>query len=270
MSFKRLFVMLTFLLFVLIAKIGHSQTQELSFNHIAGSNGVSVGKVNSIIQDKFGFIWLSDQTNRCIVRYDGNHMKRYSYSQGKPNTLGGYYPECLATDSTGIIWIGFYGQGLDRFDPLTNTFTHYAHDEADTGSLTNNVVSAVLVDHLGNVWVGTDGGLDLFDQKTGKFTHFQHDPSNPVSLSHNLVRTIYEDRKGELWIGTGMAFTTDTAGGLNRLDRSTGTFTRYLHDPANPNTLIDNRVRSIFEDSYGNFWIVHGVMDFIKWIGQRG
>src|SRR4030095_13492558 len=117
MSFKSLFIKTTFLLFVLIVKIGHSQVQKLSFNYISGSNGVSLGKVNSIIQDRFGFIWLSDQTNRCIVRYDGNYMKRYAYSPGKPNTLGGNYPECLATDSSGIIWIGFYGQGIDRFDP---------------------------------------------------------------------------------------------------------------------------------------------------------
>jgi ligand-binding sensor domain-containing protein len=32
-------------------------------------------------------------------------------------------------------------------------------------------------------------------------------------------------------------------------------FTRFLHDPNNPSTLIDNRVRAIFEDSKGRFWV---------------
>ena len=44
-------------------------------------------------------------------------------------------------------------------------------------------------------------------------------------------------------------------GGLNRFDRNTGTFTRYLNDPKNPHSLINNKVRAIFEDSRGTFWV---------------
>jgi ligand-binding sensor domain-containing protein len=73
------------------------------------------------------------------------------------------------------------------------------------------------------------------------------------------VRAIYEDHDGTLWIGTGSPFANDDSGpdegGLNRLDKGTGKFTRYLHDPKNPNTLIDNRVGAIFEDSRGTFWV---------------
>ena len=58
-----------------------------------------------------------------------------------------------------------------------------------------------------------------------------------------------------LWVGTGHAFANEDKGGLNRFNRSTGTFTRYMSDPKNPQTLINNKVRAIFEDSYGTFWI---------------
>ena len=47
----------------------------------------------------------------------------------------------------------------------------------------------------------------------------------------------------------------DKKGGLNRFYKNTGTFTRYLHDEKDPRSLIDNRIRAIFEDSNGNFWI---------------
>src|SRR4029079_18954219 len=47
----------------------------------------------------------------------------------------------------------------------------------------------------------------------------------------------------------------DGEGGLNRMDTKTGKFVRYLHKPNNPYTLVDNRVRAIFEDSHGNFWV---------------
>jgi ligand-binding sensor domain-containing protein len=47
----------------------------------------------------------------------------------------------------------------------------------------------------------------------------------------------------------------DNSGGLNRFNRQENNFTRYLHDPANPHSLMDNKVRAIFEDDHGNFWI---------------
>ena len=232
-----------------------AQTQQVKFSLITGTNGVSLGKINAITQDRYGFIWFADQTNRCITRFDGSHMKRFQNDPKNPNSLGGYYPECIAIDPAGTIWVGFYGQGLDRFDPLTNSFTHYRHDAKDPGTLANDYVSAVLIDHLGNLSAGTDGGLDLLDQKTGTFKHFKNIPGDNTSLSYNEIRAIYEDKAGELWIGTGAPWDGNDEGGLNQFNRRTGTFTRYKNDPKDPNTLINNKVRSIFEDSRGTFWV---------------
>jgi signal transduction histidine kinase/ligand-binding sensor domain-containing protein len=158
-------------------------------------------------------------------------------------------------DSSGNIWIGFYGMGLDRFNPETETFTHFRHDSGDPSSLSNDLVSVVHIDHLGNFWVGTAGGLDLLDQKTGKFKHYSYNEADPTSLSHDIVRAIYEDKAGTLWVGTGIVWENNTKGGLNRFNRDEGNFTRYLSDPSNPQTLISNKVRAIFEDSRGTFWI---------------
>jgi len=233
-----------------------AQTQQLKFNKIDGSNVISLGKINAITQDNLGFMWFSDQSNGAIIRYDGSYFKQYKHDPQNSGSLGGSYPECLFASDSGIIWIGFYGQGLDRFDPRTNTFTHYRHDPQDPNSLSTDMVSAVLVDHLGNVWVGTDEGLDLLEPETGNFLHFRYKENDFASLSHNIVRSLYEDRSGTLWVGTGFAFDPDTEeGGLNRFDRNTGSFQRYVHDPKNPRSLISNKVRAILEDSHGNFWV---------------
>ena len=244
---------LIFLLF--LAFNSHSQTQQVKFNPVTGTNGVSLGKINGMAKDKYGFIWFSDQSNRCIIKFDGSHMTRYQNDPKNPNTLGGYYPECLFADTAGNIWIGFYGMGLDKFDPVKNIFTHYRNNKKDAASLSNDFVSAILIDHLGNIWVGDYGGVDLLDEKSGKFKHFSNKPNDPSSLSCNKVRALYEDKEGVLWVGTGFAFDDINEGGLNRFNQSTGTFTRYMSDPKNPQTLINDKVRAIFEDSYGNFWV---------------
>jgi signal transduction histidine kinase/ligand-binding sensor domain-containing protein len=244
------------LIFLLtISKGIHAQIQDVNFNLLTGTNGVTLGKINNMVRDKYGFLWFSNQSNGCIIRFDGSHMTRYQYNPQNSNSLGGVYPECLATDSSGNIWIGFTGMGLDKFDPVANKFAHYRHNDKDPASLHNDVVSAVLIDHFGNIWVGNNSGLDLLDQKTGKFKHYGRKDNDPTSLSCDTVRALYEDKEGELWVGTGYPWTFDPNGGLDLFHRDNGTFTRYMHDPKDPHSLIANKVRAIFEDSYGNFWV---------------
>ena len=236
-----------------LCSISTAQIQQLKFNKIEGSNGISLGKINAITQDQNGFMWFSDQTNEAIIRYDGSYMTQYQYDPNDPGSIGEGYPECLFADSSGNIWIG--KGGLNRLDPVSGTFTHYRHDPNDPESLSSNHVIAIHMDHLGYLWVGTVEGLSRLDIKTGKFDHFKHDPNDQTSLSNDQVRAIYEDREGTLWIGTGVPWVRNPEGGLNKFDRSNGSFTRYLHDPTNANSLAGNKVRAIFEDSKGNFWV---------------
>ncbi len=121
------------------------------------------------------------------------------------------------------------------------SFSHLGTEDG----LPHQVVRAVLQDHQGFVWFGTQDGLGRYDGY--EFETFRHDPEDPTSLSSNSVLALYEDTGGTLWVGT--------EGGLNRLDRDTGRFTRYGHDPRNPASLSSNVVGSILEDRQGRLWI---------------
>jgi signal transduction histidine kinase/ligand-binding sensor domain-containing protein len=167
--------------------------------------------------------------------------------------------ETIYADPTGMIWIGFVRGGMEQFNPATGVFKDYKHDPADASSLSAGMVSAILRDRLGRLWVGTAGGLDCLDEKTGKFIHYRNNPGDSTSLSSDAVRAIYQDHEGVLWIGTGFefpfgAYKSAEDGGLNRMEKS-GKFTRFMHDPKNSNSLINNKVRAIFEDSKGTFWV---------------
>ncbi len=235
-----------------------SQEKQVLFTEIHGTDNISLGKINAITQDEYGFIWLSAQNSRSIFRYDGANMEQITTNPDNPNdpkTLGGYWPECLFEDKNGILWIGFYGQGLDRYDPATKTFVHYDHDPDDPNSIANDFVTGVLRDHLGNLWIATYGGLDLMDEQTGKFTHHIHIEDDPTSLTGDSIRALYEDKSGTLWIGTGLVWIQGSRGGLNKYNRDKDNFTQYLHKPNDPTSLTNNYVRAILEDSKGNFWV---------------
>ena len=243
------------ILLLVILPHGTAQKNDLKFNVVEGANGTRLGNISAITQDSHGYMWFAGQGAECLYRYDGNRMISYRNDVTNPNSLGGTNLETVYADDSGMIWIGFGGHpkgGLDQFNPETGIFKHYTKMTNDLGIGT---VTVILRDRQGIVWIGTDNGLVRLDVKTEKFTHYRNEPGNLRSLSSNNVRAIYEDRRGVLWIGTGIYWDNDNDGGLNRFDRKTESFTQYLNDPKNPHSLIDNKVRAIFEDSRGTFWV---------------
>ena len=235
---------------------GLAQNTGIKFNLVMGNNGEPFGNgnINSITQDSQGYMWFSGQEAGCLYRYDGSRIITFKHDELNANSPGRSVAETVYADHDGMIWIGFFNGDIDQYNSGTGIFKHYKNNPNDPGSISSGMVSVILKDHLGRLWVGTANGLDRLDEKKGKFIHYRNEPGNPSSLSNNYIRSIYEDREGVIWIGTGNEWSNDSLGGLNRLNEN-GTFTHFLHDSKNPNSLINNKVRAIFEDSRGVFWI---------------
>ncbi len=247
-----------FVLSCFFLQSGIAFSQQPRFNLIASIENNNWGTIADIKQDPRGYIWLSTQ-RKGLQKYDGSHFISYVNDPRNLNSLATNRVPSIYVDSTGIVWAGTYGGGLDKFDPETNSFIHFRHNAKDPGSLANDTVFIVMRDHLNNLWIGTYGGLDMLDEKTNKFVHYRNIPGDTSSLSYNRIWYIYEDRQGTLWIGCGSSFfnlgENPGDGGLNRFDRRTGKFRRFLHDPDDPASIANNKVRALFEDSKGNFWV---------------
>ena len=214
------------------------------------------GRITGVTQDPRGYIWFISSAG--LHQYDGTNVKSYRHNPSELNSLSNDGLECLNIDSVNNILLGTNGGGLDFFDPATNKFTHYRHDPKDSTSLSSDTVFCILKDHSGQIWIGTHNGLNLMDSKTGRFKRFMKQAKDPSSLSHEIVRVLYEDKDNVLWVGCGHPSLTEddaNAGGLNRYDRETGKFTRYLHDPNDRNSLENNKVTALYEDSRGQFWV---------------
>ncbi len=226
-----------------------AQIEDIEFETLSLEHGLSQSSVLSIIQDEMGFMWFA--TEDGLNKYDGYHFTVLRHHPGDPGSLGHTWILSLLLDSEGILWIGTFHEGLDRYDTEKEEFTHYRNDPDDPSSLSHNIVWAVCEDRSGVLWIGTDNGLNRFDRETGRFTGYFHDPGDPGSVSDNSIRSIYEDGSGTLWIGT-------EGGGLNKFLRDKGRFVRYRADDADPGSLSHNSVRSICEDASGTLWIGTG------------
>jgi len=112
----------------------------------------------------------------------------------------------------------------------------FVHISIEQG-LSQNTVQAILQDHVGYLWFGTEEGLNRYDGYG--FVVFKHDANDPSSLSNNIVYALCEDHQHRLWVGT--------QSGLCRFDPRTETFTTV---PA-----IRDRVASIVETGDGTLWV---------------
>ena len=148
--------------------------QDLAFETVSLPSGSAANSIIDIAQDHQGYLWLA--TYNGLHRYDGYEVRSFRPVVGDSTSLSHRRVESLLVDHTGTLWVGALYAGLNRFDPVTETFTRFQHDPQDSTSLSDNAVIALLEDHAGTLWIGTHGGLDRFDPETETFTHFRHDP----------------------------------------------------------------------------------------------
>jgi len=224
-----------------------AQRIDMRFKHITISDGISESCINTIMQDKEGFIWLA--THDGLNKFDGYTFKVYKPDASNEHSLYSNQVKTICEDSKGNIWVGTAGGGLSMFDKKTEEFTTYMNNPNDETSIPFNDVFSIFEDSKKRLWVGTfGGGLAILDKNTGKFKRYKNNPTNPRSLSGSSIRAIVEDSQHQIWIGV-------DGGGLDLYSEQTDDFTVYKHVNGDPETLSNDIMMNICIDKDGDFWI---------------
>ena len=189
----------------------------LRFQHLSAEDGLSDSRVQCILKDSRGFIWIG--TADGLNRYDGSSIKIYRHDASDLSSLANSTVGVLFEDSRKRLWVGGWrAGGLALYDRERDRFKRYPWEGGPHG-VSNPGVNAMVEDGEGRLWLGTPKTLDLFEPETGMFTHFQHDAHDAQSLpSKDGVTCLLRDRRQRLWVGT--------PDGLARLDPRTGKFER--------------------------------------------
>lgn len=117
---------------------------------------------------------------------------------------------------------------------------------SDKDGLVNSSVTSILKDSYGYMWFGTYNGLSRYDGYG--FTNFLNETKNDSSITDNRIRFLLESRKRTLFVAFQFS-------GFCIFNRATETFSRFRHDPKNPNSLSHDYVLTFYEDANENFWI---------------
>ncbi|MDJ0835596.1 MAG: two-component regulator propeller domain-containing protein [Acidobacteriota bacterium] len=221
--------------------------QSLHFERYSTEEGLSVGNVACIYQDRRGFLWFG--TTDGLNRFNGYQFKVFLHDPRDAASLSESSVSCILEDRDGMLWLGTIGGGLNRFDPASERFLHFRHDPNNPQSLSHDVVQSLCLDRKGRLWVGTSNGLAMLEpDASGRFTRYRHDPNDAGSLSPAIL-ALFVDRLGDLWIGT-------YGGGLNRLDPdSPGRIVHYRLGGKETGRSGHNRVWAIHQDHKGILWV---------------
>ncbi len=172
-----------------------SGVDDLSFEYLTISDGLSQNTVLSIVQDSTGYLWFG--TRDGLNRYDGYTFKKYYSDFANPNSLSSNEINVIDVAPDGVIWIGT-NNGLNVFNPLTEKFTHYFHSDSDTTSLCDNSIRTIVHNSKGEIFVGTDNGFSVFSEN--KFQNYKIGHTNNTKKSR-MVISLAIDVNENLWIG---------------------------------------------------------------------
>lgn len=219
---------------------------------------VAENNVSSILVDDKNNLWLATNGDGIKVYRKDNFLTQNNLlfelknDIKNKNTLSNNNVTSIIQDKSGIIWIGTFGGGVNKYDPTLKKFEVFKYKLEDPESLGNDFIHTIYEDSEGTIWVGTGlSGINRFDKNTNSFKRFRDNSKYPNStkyLNSPEVTSILEDNNGNLWVGT-------TTGGISKFNRKTEAFVHFKHIQDDLNSISSNRINCIYEDTKGRLWI---------------
>lgn len=232
------------------ADIFDCKTQTFSHFEV---DGKTVWSIADICMAADSTIWLADYNGG--VHHYNPLTKEHEFIDAKQIRQIANGVRSITDDGKGNLYIGLRMEGLIIYNTHTKRSRYFRNNPDDPTSLPGDNVRSVFIDHLQNIWVGTNKGLALFDPLKETFHRFKHEKGNPNTLAGDNIQQIIESPDNIIWISSDI-------GGISKLD---------LNKYSNPNagevaftqltkenyTLSSNNTRRVAIDAYGNVWVAN-------------
>jgi ligand-binding sensor domain-containing protein/class 3 adenylate cyclase/predicted metal-dependent HD superfamily phosphohydrolase len=223
-----------------------ASTNNIKFDNIGISQGLSQSTINCALQDKFGYMWFGTQDG--LNRYDGYSFKVYKSSYNNPNGLISSYITALHEDKKGNLWIGTE-DGLSVYFREQNKFKSYITITNNNNSLSSNYINRIYTDSKNVTWIATSNGLNKAVYDTNKvlfdvtFEQHNHNDKN-LGNNYNNINAVLEDKNKNLWLGA-------TAEGIIRYNREKKEFVKYSIGAKKQYTC-----RELYLDKLNRLWAI--------------
>lgn len=216
------------------------------------------GSTNSIYANNVSDISLDSKNNIWLIYYNGvieclnpeNNSVIYHSDQISKNYTNSSLAFKLFIDNKDDMWayIPTYSSGVFYMSADKSIFKHIDKGEG-TDKLNTNVISGIVQDNKGRIWIATDhGGVNVLNKEDFKIKVLLNREDDNKSVSQNSIISMYKDNTGIIWIGTFKR-------GINYYHENIIKFPLYTHHLSDPNSLPFSDVNKFEEDKKGNLWL---------------
>ena len=211
--------------------------------------------IRSLYKDHTGIIWIG--TNGGGVNKFDPQRKQFRHFRNtlSPGSLSYNKIRAIFEDSNGTIWIGTEGGGLNMQTAgkgNNGSYNNFVNFNIVTKPFAINEINA---GYKKTLLIGAENNPSLYELDISDPEKITEADFLPITEVSNSVFTILEDHKQNVWIGT-------YKGGIYKWDfqPENGDYKKYhfIHDPERPQSISNNIIRNIYEDSDGNIWFGTG------------
>jgi signal transduction histidine kinase/ligand-binding sensor domain-containing protein/CheY-like chemotaxis protein/HPt (histidine-containing phosphotransfer) domain-containing protein len=216
---------------------------DLSIKLSAISKNLTQQTVTQTFQDSRGLLWFLTQEG--LNKYNGITVESYRYSLNNPSSISTNSVTRITEDTSGRLWISTKGGGLNKYDPINNSFSAIYVSQNPKRSPLSNEIYTIFCDSAGILWLGYDGAFSSFNPETGEFSHY-------TSKSHNIPRLGIVNQFDQMQDGTIWAATLQS--GLLEISSESNRIKVHRHEKNNLSSLSSDTIASVLVDSSDNVW----------------
>ena len=219
-------------------------------NYTTTNSEISHDIVQTLLIDKSENLWMG--TLQGISKTDLKKRKfklyRKSNTPNSVNLLGNVIAS-LYKDDEGILWIGNWGQGLNKLDRTTNTVQHFSTQQSGNHKIINDFIHVIFEDADHNIWLGTRDGIIMYDKPANRFIPYYTYFKNPAlpAFKNFKIYMIIQDRHSDYWIGT--------QNGLYRINLKKPEVEIFKNELPADHHISSNLIYCLLEDTEGLIWI---------------
>jgi len=222
--------------------------------HIAHKPGNTTGIYANTVSD----VSLDSKNNIWLIYYNGvieclnpeNNTVIYHTDNVSKNYTGSTVPFKLFIDNKDDMWayVPTFSSGVFYINADKTIFKHIDKGEGPD-KLKTNVVSGIIQDRKGFIWIATDhGGVNVLNKDNFTIKLILNREDDNKSLSQNSIISMYKDNTGIVWIGTYKR-------GISYYHEDIIKFPLYTHHLSDPGSLPFNDINKFVEDGAGNIWL---------------
>jgi ligand-binding sensor domain-containing protein/signal transduction histidine kinase len=161
---------------------------------------ISSNNIFEIYCDDREILWLGIADNKlCYVDLKAKPFHRIQHTQ-QSNSIQSGWARTIFQENDSVFWIGYNGNGIDRYNINTGKATNFKNEPLNPNSLGHNTVSGISKDSKGNLWIGTEGGgINRYDVNKKEFTRFTSNEKKN-SIQNNAVSSLLVDDEDNIWV----------------------------------------------------------------------